>query len=148
MASNEDTTRQMMDLFTNPLFKIGFFDFFLKMQAEGIDAARKFWFSYAEKNPMVPDASEMYERMIDFYITLGFVPRVKYEDAVKENKGLKAENKFLREAMQELQQGLFSELGEQGRQMWDQTIDKQLELNKEITRNFFEVIRQIKVGSG
>jgi hypothetical protein len=31
--------------------------------------------------------------------------------------------------------------------MWDRTIDNQLELNKEITRNFFEVFRQLKVGS-
>ena len=147
MSPSEDTTKQMMDMFTNPLFKIGFFDFFLKMQAEGIDAARKFWLAYADKNAMVPNNGEMFERMVDFYITLGFVPRVKYEDALKENKNLKAENKFLRDAMHELQQGLFNEIGEKGQQMWDRTIDNQLELNKEITRNFFEVFRQLKVGS-
>ena len=100
-----------MDLFTNPLFKMGFFDYFLKMQQEGIEAARKFWSSTAEKNSPVPNAGEMYERMIDFFIILGFVPRVKYEEAVKESKNLKVENKFLRDAMRELQSKAFQRMG-------------------------------------
>jgi hypothetical protein len=146
-VSNEDSTKQMMDLFTNPLFKMGFFDFFLKMQQEGIEAARKLWTSYGDKNNPVPNAAEMYERMIDFYIILGFVPRVKYEEAAKENKNLKEENKFLRDAMRELQLNLFKEGGEIGQQIWLTTIDKQLETHKEIAKNFFEMFRQLKVGT-
>jgi hypothetical protein len=46
---NDECSMKMMELFTNPLFKKGFFDFFLKMQQEGIEAARKFWGGYADK---------------------------------------------------------------------------------------------------
>ena len=140
----EEMTREMMDLFTNPLFKMGFFDYFLKMQQEGIEAARKFWSASAEKSGLLPNANEMYERMIDFYIILGFVPRIKYDEIAKENKGLKAENKFLRDAMRELQQNLFKEGGEMGQQIWNSSIDRQLEMNKEIAKGFFEIVRQLQ----
>ena len=109
---NDECTTRMMGLFTNPLFKMGFFDFFLKMQQEGIEAARKFWGTYSERNNLFPDALEMYERMIDFYIILGFVPRVKYDEILGENKSLKQENKFLRDTLRELQFNLFTEGGE------------------------------------
>jgi hypothetical protein len=139
----EDMTKEMMDLFTNPLFKMGFFDFFLKMQQEGIEAARKFWDNSAQKQSLVPNAIEMYERMIDFYIILGFVPRIKYDEMAKENKNLKEENKFLRDAMRELQLNLFKDGGEKAQQIWNDSIDKQLDLHKEIARNFFEIFRQL-----
>ena len=141
---NEEMTREMMDLFTNPLFKMGFFDYFLKMQQEGIEAARKLWSSTAEKSGLLPNASEMYEQMIDFYIILGFVPRIKYDEIAKENKSLKAGNKFLRDAMRELQQNLFKEGGEMGRQIWNNSIDRQLEMHKEIAKSFFEIVRQLQ----
>jgi len=144
---NEETTKQMTDLFTNPLFKMGFFDFFLKMQQEGIEAARKFWRDYAGRNNLVPNAMDMYERIIDFYIILGLVPRMKYEEVVKENGHLKEENKFLRDTIRELQLNLFKEGGERGQQIWHESIDKQLDLHKEIAKNFFEIFRQLKVGS-
>ena len=124
-----------------------FFDFFLKMQQEGIEAARKFWGTYSERNNLFPDALEMYERMIDFYIILGFVPRVKYDEILGENKSLKQENKFLRDTIRELQFNLFTEGGEKVQQIWHSSIDKQLEMNKEIAKNFFELFRQLKVGS-
>jgi hypothetical protein len=144
---NEGMTRQCTDLFTNPLFKMGFFDFFLKMQQEGIEAARRFWGGYAEKNNMMPGAMDMYERMIDFYIILGFVPRVKYDQVLSENKNLQDENRFLRDTIRELQVNLFTEGGEVAQQIWHSSIDKQLELHKEIAKNFFELFRQLKVGS-
>lgn len=144
---NDECTTKMTGLFTNPLFKMGFFDFFLKMQQEGIEAARKFWGTYSEKNNLFPDALEMYERMIDFYIILGFVPRVKYDEILGENKSLKQENKFLRDTLRELQFNLFTEGGEKVQQIWHSSIDKQLEMNKEIAKDFFELFRQLKVGS-
>ena len=143
----DDMTKQMMDIFANPLFKMGFFDYFLKMQQEGIEAARKFWSSSAQKNSPVPNAVDMYEKMVDFFIILGFVPRIKYEEALKEIKNVKDENKFLRDAMRELQTNLFREWGEKGQQVWDASIDQQLEMHKEIARNFFEMFRQLKMGS-
>ena len=142
----EDMTKEMMDLFTNPLFKMGFFDFFLKMQQDGIEAARKFWENSAQKQSLVPNAIEMYERMIDFYIILGFVPRIKYDEMAKENKNLKEENKFLRDAMRELQLNLFKDGGEKAQQIWNDSIDKQLDLHKEIAKNFFEIFRQLNAG--
>ena len=142
-----DMMKQMSDLFTNPLFKMGFFDFFLKMQQEGIESARKFWDSYANTNSLMPSAVDMYERMIDFYIILGFVPRVKLDKIMKENASLKEENKFLRDAMRELQLNLFTEGGERGQQIWHRSIDKQLELHKEIAKNCFELFRQLQVAS-
>jgi len=145
MFSNECSIK-MLDLFTNPLFKKGFFDFFLKMQQEGIEAARKFWGSYADKNRF-PDAIDMYERLVDFYIILGFVPRTKYDEALKENKSLKEENKFLRDTIRELQLSLFSEGGERVQQIWHGIIDKQLEANREIAKNFFDLFRLLKVGT-
>jgi hypothetical protein len=144
---NDDCTARMMGLFANPLFKMGFSDFFLKMQQEGIEAARKFWGTYSEKNNLFPDALDMYERMIDFYIILGFVPRVKYDEILGENKSLKQENKFLRDTIRELQFNLFTQGGEKVQQIWQNSIDKQLEMNKEIAKNFFELFRQLKVGS-
>jgi regulator of replication initiation timing len=144
---NDECTTKMMSLFANPLFKMGFFDFFLKMQKEGIEAARNFWCTYSEKNNLFPDAMEMYERMIDFYIILGFVPKSKYDEALSENKSLKEENNFLRGTLRELQSSLFTEGGEKVQQIWHNSIDKQLEMNKEIAKNFFELFRQLKVGS-
>ena len=144
---NDECTIKMLNLFTNPLFKKGFFDFFLKMQQEGIEAARKFWGTYSDKNSLFPDAIDMYERMVDFYIILGFVPKAKYDELLADNKNLKEENKFLRDTIRELQFSLFTEGGEKAQEIWHSIIDKQLEMNKEIAKNFFELFRQLKVGS-
>lgn len=143
---NDECSMKMLELFTNPLFKKGFFDFFLKMQQEGIEAARKFWGGYADKNSF-PNAMDMYERMVDFYIILGFVPKMKYDELQNENKNLKEENRFLRDTIRELQFSLFTEGGERVQQIWHGIIDKQLEANKEIAKNFFELFRQLKLGS-
>jgi len=143
---NDECSMKMLELFANPLFKKGFFDFFLKMQQEGIEAARKFWSGYGDKNPF-PNAIDMYERMVDFYIVLGFVPKTKYDEVLNENKSLKEENKFLRDTIRELQLSLFTEGGERIQQIWHGIIDKQLETNKEIAKNFFELFRQLKIGS-
>ena len=143
---NDECSMKMLELFTNPLFKKGFFDFFLTMQQEGIEAARKFWGGYANKNSF-PNAMDMYERMVDFYIILGFVPKIKYDEVLNENKSLKDENRFLRDTIRELQSSLFTEGGERVQQIWNGIIDKQLEANKEIAKNFFELFRQLKLGS-
>ncbi|MFI5304020.1 MAG: hypothetical protein ACHQYP_04420 [Nitrospiria bacterium] len=142
----DESTLKMLELFSNPLFKKGFLDFFLKTHEEGIEAARKFWSVYADKNAF-PSAVDMYERMVDFYIILGLIPKAKYEQALKENERLEEENKFLRDTFKELQISLFTEGGEKVQQIWLETIDKQLEANGEIGRNFFELFRLLKVGT-
>jgi hypothetical protein len=144
---NEGIIKSMMEVYSNPLFKNGFNEFFQKMQKEGIEAARKFWNLSPERNNLFPGASELFEKLVDFYIVLGFVPRVKYDQVLSENKNLKDENKFLRDTIRELQFNLFAEGGEKVQQIWHSSIDKQLEMNKEIAKNFFELFRQLKVGS-
>ena len=144
---NDECKTQMADLFTNPLFKTGFFDFFVKAQQEGIESARKYWEAYAQQNSLFPNSGDVYERMADFYIIFGFVPKTRHDQVLGENKRLQEENKFLRDAMRELQLNLFSEGGKKAQEIWQKSIDKQLESNKEIAKNFFDLFRMLKVGA-
>ncbi len=143
---NEEMFKDMLSLFTNPLFKKNFFDFFIKMQQEGIEAAKKFWSISLEKNTVYPNVPELYEKMVDFYITLGFVPRTKYDKVLKENEDLRQENKFLKDTIQEVQSSIFKEGGEKLQETWREIVDKQLDLNKEIAKNFFELVKQLQEG--
>ena len=145
--NTDDCNSKMNDMFTNPLFKMGFFDFFLKMQQEGIEAARRYWTANAGGAGLYPNALEAYERMADFYVIFGFVPRLKYDQALSENKSLKEENKFLRDTIRELQQNLFKEGNAAAQEIWHKSVDKQLEVNKEVAKNFFEIFRMLKVGT-
>jgi len=143
---DDESTQKMLYLSSNPLFKKAFLDFFLKTQQEGIEAARRFWSLHTDKN-IFPDAVDMYEWMVDFYIIIGFVPKAKYDQALKENQRLEEENKFLRDTVRELQLSLFSEGGEKVKKIWKGIIDKQLDANREIGKNFFELFRLLKVGT-
>ncbi len=49
------------------------------MQLDGIEAARNFWDSYPYKNIYPPNASDIFEKMIDFYIDLSHVPKEQYD---------------------------------------------------------------------
>lgn len=138
---NEELLKSIMSLFNDFLFRKGFFDFFQKMQREGIEAARRFWHSYPYKNAFFPDALDMYEKMIDFYMSLGLAPRVKYEEVFEEHEKLHSQNTFLRETIMQLQLEMFEEGGEKVREAWECIIDRQIEMNKEIAKNFFEFFR-------
>lgn len=144
---NDGMFKNIMELYNNPFFKKGFFDFFQKMQQEGIEAARKSWNVYPEKDSLFPNAPDMYEKIIDFYIVLGFVPKMKYDEALKENEKLKYENTFLRDTIKQLQLKIFTEGGEKAQEAWKAIIDKQMETNKEIVKNYYELFRQLKAGS-
>lgn len=141
---NDDFLKLMNDLFSNPLFKRSFLEFFLKMQQEGIEAARKFW---TPEKEMQPGAREIFEKMIDFYIILGFVPSFKYDQVATENERLKEENKFLKQTLKELQNLIFTTGGKSLQESWHTIIDRQFEMNREITRNFFELFRALKAES-
>jgi hypothetical protein len=143
---DKEFTQKMLDLYSNPLFKMEFLDFFFKTQQEGIEAARKFWSSYSHET-FFPNAVDLYERMVDFYIILGLVPKTKYDQALRENERLKEENKFLRDTLSQLQASLFLEGGEKAQQAWQEIIDKQLDANREIAKNYFDLFRLLKVGS-
>jgi hypothetical protein len=138
-----EQSRMMMELFANPMFRQGAGEFFSKMQQEGMEAAKKFWgtSSYAST---LPDAQQMIERLADFYGAMGFVPLVKYEELRKEVDSLKAENQLLRDTIRELQQSFIAEGGVKAQQAWQGVIDKQLELNREATRSFFDALKQFK----
>lgn len=144
---NEEIIKSMMEVYNNPLFKNGFNDFFKRMQKEGIEAARKFWNLSPERNNLFPGASELFEKLVDFYIVLGFVPKAKYDEVVKETKNLNYENTFLRDTIKQLQMSLFKEGGEKIQGVWKDVIDHQLEMNKEVAKSFFELFRELK-GTG
>jgi regulator of replication initiation timing len=139
---NEALIKSIMTLFSDFLFRKGFFDFFQVVQREGIEAARRFWHSYPYKNVFFPNALDMYENMIDFYMSLGLAPKAKYDEALKEHEKLHYENTFLRETIMQIQLEMFAEGGEMVREAWKSIIDKQIEMNKEIAKNLFEIFRQ------
>ena len=145
---NEETIKQMTDLFANPLFKKGLFEFFEKMQMEGIEAAKKFWNMHPEKNVFAgtPFAGtpDIFEKMVDFYIILGFVPHQKYDEAVKENERLKKEVEFLRSTLKELQTNMVTEGTKQSQELWKSIIDRQFEVNKTMAKEFFELFKNLK----
>ncbi len=142
--NNEEMMKAMMDLFTNPLFKKNFFGFFLDVQREGIESAKKLWNLSPEKTTYFPYALEIYEKMIDFYITLGFVPRTKYEKVLKENEDLRQENKFLKDTIYEVQSSIFKEGGEKLQETWHEVIDKQVAMNRELTKDLFQIFKELQ----
>ena len=139
---SEDTNKTIKDFYNNPLFKKGFLDFFEKMQLDGIEAARKFWSTYPEKD-LFPNAPEMFEKLIDIYVLMGVVPRSKYEDTVKEHEELK---KDVQKLMKELNLDVIAEGGAKAQEMWKDAINKQLEVNKEITKHYFDLLKKISSG--
>ena len=143
---NDNFKYDINALFTDPLFRMGFIDFFTKMQQDGMEAAKKFWSSYPQKSDLFPNAIDLYERIVDFYIMVGIVPKTNYDNVLKENASLKEENKFLKDILRELQVNIFKIGGEKAQEIWDSSIDKQLEVNKEIAKNFFELFRMLKGG--
>lgn len=94
------------DLFGRPLFKVGFLDFFRTMQEEGFDAAKNHWESSCGRDFFIPNATRLFEKLIDLYIILGFVPLSRYEKVVEETAKLKDENTFLRNAVGELEKNV------------------------------------------
>ncbi len=138
---NEEIIRKIMDLWSDPQYQKGFFDFFVKMQQEGLEAARKFWHQSAEKEKLHPQASEMFEQMASFYSGLGFVPKQKYDAAVKENEALKKENEALKQTMKELNLKVFSEGSAKVQQAWTTVMEKQMALSKEMAKGFIELFK-------
>lgn len=141
---NENAMKSMMELFANPLFRQGCFDFFMKMQQEGMEAARKAWNMPKDMPFSTPE--EFYEKMADFYTLMGFVPAAKYNELLKENEKLKKENDVLKQTVSELQQNMFKEGAGKAQQAWQGIIEKQMEMNKEIARSFFDQFKDFGKG--
>ncbi|HEY8119436.1 MAG TPA: hypothetical protein VIE91_09370 [Methylophilaceae bacterium] len=134
-------TKMMMDLLNNPLFQQGASEYFKLVQQQGMEAAKKFWGNSATANAF-PDAQQMFDRMADFSSAMGFVPLVKYEQLQKENDKLRAENQLLRDTIRDLQQSFSAENATKAQQAWQEVVDKQLEMSREITKSFFDVLKQ------
>ena len=146
MHKPEDTLKNMLDLFANPLFQAGFAEFASKAQQEGMDVAKKFW-GMSDYGKAFPYSEDVCERLADWYKALGFVPTGKYNEVVDENARLKAENQFLRNMLKDVQLNFISEGGEKAQQAWHDIMDKQIKMNTEVANTFFEAIRQFKAGS-
>ena len=140
----EEAIDYMEELFTKPLFKRWFLEFFSKMQQEGIEGAKRFWDLYHDGDGLVPRAPELFERLIDFYIILGFVPRQRHERALGENEKLKRENKVLTDILGELCCSLYGNGGKHMQEVWEEIMDRQREMNRDMADMFLVFFRQMK----
>jgi regulator of replication initiation timing len=139
---NEGIIKNIIDLYSNPIFKSSFLEFSTIMQHEGVDAAKKFWDMNPKKNTLSDNTTEIFEQMISFYSNLGFVPKAKYDEVVKENEKLKKENEFLEKTMKELNLKVFNEGSLKIQEAWREITDKQMEMAKDISKNFFDLFKQ------
>jgi regulator of replication initiation timing len=139
---NQDIARLLGDLYSNPLFKQGFLDFIVKLQHDGIDGARKFWEGYPSKDKLFEGAPHLFEQMLSFYSSIGFVPAKKHEEVVKERDELKRENEFLKETIKELQLKVFTEGSAKMQETWAGILEKQMEMNKELAKDFLKLFGQ------
>ena len=140
----EEAIDSMEELFARPLFKRGFLEFFSKMQQEGIEAAKRFWDRSHDGDGPVPGGPELFERLIDFYIILGFVPRQRHERALGENEKLKRENKVLTDILRELYCSVYGNGGKQMQEVWEEVMDRQREMNRDMGDMFLAFFRQMK----
>ena len=138
-------TKMMMDMLNNPLFQQGANEYFKLVQQQGMEAAKKFWGASSSTSATVsafPDAQQMFDRMADFYSAVGFVPLARVEELQKETDKLRAENKLLRDTIASLQQTFAAENGAKAQEAWQSVVDKQLEMSREVTKSFFEALKQ------
>jgi len=146
MPSNEEYFKNMLDLFSNPLFRAGLNEFAQRAQQEGLEAAKKFW-GGSDYGKAFPYSADMLERLNDWYQLMGFVPLAKYKQIEEENAALKAENLLLKNMIKDMQMNFVTEGGEKAQQVWHDIIDKQIKMNAEVTNTFFEAIQKLKSGS-
>jgi regulator of replication initiation timing len=137
----EQQMRMMIEMFSNPMFKQVGNDFLKIAQQQGMEAANKFW-GISLESQSFPGAEKMMEQMAEFYKTLGFVSQAKYDELMSQYASLKAENQMLRETVRELQQRFVSENSAKAQQAWQEVVDKQLEMSREVTKSFFDVLKQ------
>jgi len=137
----DDFLKNLMDLFNNPMFKHTFNDYLTHVQQQGIEAAQKYWFSQLKEQSPFAKVPTLFDNMADFYSGMGFVSKKKYDDVVKENERLKKENAFLSDTIQKLNIRVMAEGGLKMQEAWKDTLDKQMDMSKEIAKNFFEIFK-------
>lgn len=142
---NDELIKMFLNLYSNPIFKDTFAESMLKMQKEGMDAARAFWIQQSQKEQLlsgITGITGVFDKMMDFYSDMGFVSRKKYDEALKENEKLKRENEFLKDTIQKLNLKVFEEGGKTMQEAWKDTVSKQMEFSKEITKNLFDLFKK------
>ena len=137
----EQQIRMMIDMFSNPMFKQGANEFLKIAQQQGMEAANKIC-GISSESQAFPGVDKMMERMAEFYQTLGFVTQTKYDELMKQYTSLKAENQLLSDTIRELQQRFIAENSAKAQQAWQEVVDKQLEMSREVTKSFFDVLKQ------
>jgi hypothetical protein len=142
----EEAIDYVEELFTKPLFRKWFLEFFSKMQLEGIEAAKRFWNLSHDGDGLVPRAPELFERLIDFYLILGFVPRQRHERALGENEKLRRENKVLTDILGELYSSVYGNGGKHMQEVWEEIMDRQREMNRDMADMLLAFFRQMEGG--
>lgn len=140
----EQEMRMTMEMFTNPLFKQSAGEFIKIAQQQGMEAANKFW-GISSGNPNIsgfPTPEKIVAQMTEFYQSMGFVPQAKYDELAKECSKLKTENQTLRDTISKLQQSFAAENSAKAQQAWQEIVDKQLDMSREVTKSFFDVLKQ------
>ena len=141
----DDAVDYVEDLFTKPLFRKWFLEFFSKMQKEGIQAAKTFWNFSHQGDGLVPKAPEIFEKLIDFYLILGFVPRQRHEMDLREIDRLKEENKRFMDTLRELRSSIYNNQ-KNAKEAWEDIMDRQIEINSEADGGIRDFFRQMKGG--
>ncbi|MBF0538871.1 MAG: hypothetical protein HQL03_11550 [Nitrospirae bacterium] len=138
----DDFLKHLMGLYSSQTFKDAFQAFFMKMQEDGLESAKKSWDVTLYKSAMKGGGTDLFEKMIDFYSDLGFVSKKKHEAVLKENEELKKENAFLKGIVQNMNLRVFEDGSKNIQETWKETIEKQMELSKDIAKNFFDLFKK------
>ena len=137
----EQQIRMMIETFSNPMFKNGANEFLKIAQQQGMEAANKFW-GISSQSQGFPDVDKMMGSMAEFYQSLGFVSQTKYDELMQQFASLKADNQLLGDSIRELQQRFIAENSAKAHQAWQEVVDKQLEMSRNVTKSFFDVLKQ------
>jgi len=137
----EQQIRMMIETFSNPMFKLGANEFLKIAQQQGMEAANKFW-GISSQSQAFPDVDKMMGSMAEFYQALGFVSQTKYDELMQQFASLKADNQLLSDSIRELQQRFMAENSAKAHQAWQEVVDKQLEMSRDVTKSFFDVLKQ------
>ena len=137
----EQQIRMMIETFSNPMFKNGANEFLKIAQQQGMEAANKFW-GISSQSQAFPDVDKMMGSMAEFYQSLGFVSQTKYDELMQQFTSLKADNQMLSDSIRELQQRFIAENSAKAHQAWQEVVDKQLEMSRNVTKSFFDVLKQ------
>jgi hypothetical protein len=138
---NQEFMRNWLQLWENPLFTQRFFEFFASMQQVGLETARKTWEANYRGDSLYGKPADLFEPMIAFYSSLGFVPKKQHDEVLAENERLKQENECLKKTLRELNLKIFTEGSLQVQKMWKETAQKQIEMSAEVAKEFFDVFK-------